>query len=132
MVMALDGFARVYVRGDQARTRALVRAVIAQAAAFHAPDDLLVAVCASHDRRPQWEYLKWLPHALHPTRTDRLGPVRCRQDRHEDDREDDRQGWQPYAGARPAADAPAGAEARPRQGDQDDQSRQGDQADQAD
>ena len=25
---------------------------------------------------PQWEWVKWLPHALHPTRTDALGPVR--------------------------------------------------------
>ena len=28
------------------------------------------------ERRPQWEYLKWLPHALHSTRVDALGPVR--------------------------------------------------------
>ncbi|HEY2673138.1 MAG TPA: type VII secretion protein EccCa [Rugosimonospora sp.] len=76
MVMALDGFARVYVRGDEARTRSLVRAVIAQAAAFHAPDDMLVAVCASPANASYWEWLKWMPHGLHPSRTDALGQLR--------------------------------------------------------
>ncbi len=106
VAVAVSGFARLYLRaaGDdvppghtgrtwrsagtgtspsgvdrvppEERVRGLVRALLAQLAAFHAPTDLLVAVCASHDRRPGWEYLKWLPHALHPTRTDRLGPIR--------------------------------------------------------
>jgi S-DNA-T family DNA segregation ATPase FtsK/SpoIIIE len=62
--------------GAEDRVRDLVRALLAQLAVFHAPADLLIAVCVSHDRRPEWEYLKWLPHVLHPTRTDRLGPVR--------------------------------------------------------
>jgi S-DNA-T family DNA segregation ATPase FtsK/SpoIIIE len=67
---------RIDERGPEERVRDLVRALLAQLAVFHAPADLLIAVCASHDRRPEWEYLKWLPHTLHPTRTDRLGPVR--------------------------------------------------------
>ncbi|MFV2018488.1 type VII secretion protein EccCa [Micromonospora sp. LOL_023] len=74
--MALRGFARVHLRGDVDRARALVRAVIAQATAFHAPDDLLLAVCVAPARREQWEWTKWLPHALHPTRTDAAGAVR--------------------------------------------------------
>jgi S-DNA-T family DNA segregation ATPase FtsK/SpoIIIE len=76
VAMALNGFGRVYVRGDEERGRALVRAVLAQVATFHAPDDVLVAVCASPDRRADWEWIKWLPHALHPDRTDALGPLR--------------------------------------------------------
>jgi S-DNA-T family DNA segregation ATPase FtsK/SpoIIIE len=76
VVMALDGFARVYVRGATDRTRALVRALMAHTATFHAPDDLLMAVCVADDRRQHWEWVKWLPHALHPRRTDALGAMR--------------------------------------------------------
>ncbi|MEV6931463.1 type VII secretion protein EccCa [Dactylosporangium sp. NPDC051485] len=76
IVMALDGFARVYVQGDPEQTRALARAIAAQAAAFHAPDDLLVAVCAGPGAAPLWEWAKWLPHGLHPSRTDALGQLR--------------------------------------------------------
>ncbi|GAA3768721.1 type VII secretion protein EccC [Plantactinospora mayteni] len=76
MVLALGGFARVYLRGDQRRVRALVRALLAQAAVWHAPEDLVIAACAGRAARPQWEWAKWLPHTLHPTATDALGPVR--------------------------------------------------------
>nr|WP_296072860.1 type VII secretion protein EccCa [uncultured Actinoplanes sp.] len=71
---SLRGFARVFVRGPE--KEGLTRAVIAQLATFHAPDDLLVAVCAGPDRRASWEWVKWLPHNLHPSRTDALGHVR--------------------------------------------------------
>ncbi|MET8148618.1 type VII secretion protein EccCa [Actinoplanes sp. NPDC049668] len=76
VTMALNGFARVHVRGDDAAARALVRALLAQVTAFHAPDDVLVAVAASAERRAAWEWTKWLPHALHPVRTDALGALR--------------------------------------------------------
>ena len=56
--------------------QALARAMLTQLAVFHAPDELLVAVCAGPERRRRWEWVKWLPHAHHPTRTDALGPVR--------------------------------------------------------
>ena len=47
VAVSLRGFARVFVRGAGRRTRrALARAVLAQLAVFHAPDDLLIAVCA--------------------------------------------------------------------------------------
>jgi len=76
--MAFRAFHRVlltdHVEGDAAR--ALARAMLAQLAAFHAPDDLLVAACVSPERRREWEWLKWLPHALHPGRQDALGPRR--------------------------------------------------------
>ncbi|MFD3945149.1 type VII secretion protein EccCa [Streptomyces sp. NPDC058579] len=56
--------------------RALVRAVLAQLATFHAPDELRIAVVAPPDRRTHWEWTKWLPHALHPSETDGAGPLR--------------------------------------------------------
>ncbi|GIJ53872.1 type VII secretion protein EccCa [Virgisporangium aurantiacum] len=74
VAVSLRGFARVFVRGDGAR--GLVRAALAQLVTFHAPVDLLVAVCPAPDRRAEWEEVKWLPHAQHPTRVDGAGPVR--------------------------------------------------------
>ncbi|GID31455.1 type VII secretion protein EccC [Paractinoplanes brasiliensis] len=77
---SLRGFARVFLRGSGPGTtsdvQGLSRAVVAQLATFHAPDDLIVAVCAGPERRASWEWVKWLPHNLHPARTDALGHVR--------------------------------------------------------
>ncbi|MFC0503906.1 type VII secretion protein EccCa [Micromonospora costi] len=97
VALSLRSFARVFVRDTAGATRSaerstapaadggpdagaaargLVRAVLTQLAVFHAPDELLVAVCAGPERRAAWEWVKWLPHAHHPSRTDALGPVR--------------------------------------------------------
>jgi S-DNA-T family DNA segregation ATPase FtsK/SpoIIIE len=76
VAVSVRGFARIYLRGPDQPVRALVRAMLAQLCVFHAPDDLLIAACVAPERRPAWEYLKWLPHAQHPTRVDGLGPVR--------------------------------------------------------
>jgi DNA segregation ATPase FtsK/SpoIIIE, S-DNA-T family len=75
LAMAVNGFSRVYLRGGD-RVDGLVRAIIAQLATLQSPDDLRIAVCVEEHRRGEWEWLKWLPHALHPERTDALGPVR--------------------------------------------------------
>ncbi|WP_433116137.1 type VII secretion protein EccCa [Micromonospora sp. CA-246542] len=91
VALSLRSFARVHVRsaagsgpttggpptptGDPA-AQALARAVLIQLAVFHAPDELLIAVCAGPERRAAWEWVKWLPHAHHPARTDALGPAR--------------------------------------------------------
>jgi S-DNA-T family DNA segregation ATPase FtsK/SpoIIIE len=96
VALSLRGFGRVFLRGDSGRdlggatsamraegntdAQALARAVVCQMAVFHAPDDLLVAVCAGPERRAAWEWVKWLPHAQHPTRSDALGPVRLVSD----------------------------------------------------
>ncbi|MEV0427010.1 type VII secretion protein EccCa [Micromonospora sp. NPDC050495] len=99
VALSLRSFARVFVRGpgagqrraggaDPARSgaggrdagspeaQALARALLTQLAVFHAPDELLIAVCAGPERRGRWEWVKWLPHAHHPRRADALGPVR--------------------------------------------------------
>ncbi len=82
VAVSLRSFARVFVRGTRvgpagsSSAQALVRAMLAQLAVFHAPDELLVAVCAGPERRSAWEWVKWLPHAQHPTRSDALGSVR--------------------------------------------------------
>ncbi|MET7401610.1 type VII secretion protein EccCa [Dactylosporangium sp. NPDC005572] len=89
VAISMRSFARIHVRNAATELvtptgvtgaldpgRGLVRAMVAQLVAFHAPGDLLVAVCAAPHRRALWEWAKWLPHAQHPTRTDAVGPVR--------------------------------------------------------
>ena len=76
VAVSLRSFARLYVCGPRETSTGLVRALLAQLTAFHAPQDLMVAACTGPEHRVDWEYLKWLPHALHPTRADALGPVR--------------------------------------------------------
>ncbi|MFF2348311.1 type VII secretion protein EccCa [Kitasatospora sp. NPDC058115] len=61
---------------DPGPARALARAMIAQLAFFHAPDELRIAAAVAPGLREEWTWLKWLPHALHPTETDGAGPVR--------------------------------------------------------
>ncbi|MEV6306872.1 type VII secretion protein EccCa [Actinoplanes sp. NPDC051861] len=72
--VALRDFSHVYLRGGAAPD--LVRALLAQTAIFHAPDDLRVGVCVPDHQRGRWEWAKWLPHAQHPGKTDAVGPVR--------------------------------------------------------
>jgi S-DNA-T family DNA segregation ATPase FtsK/SpoIIIE len=102
VAMALRDFSHVYVRsvpvnpghvhtgqiragapprqapeaGANERARGLVRAILAQLATFHAPEDTVVACCVADPDRPHWEWAKWLPHALHPEKTDAVGQVR--------------------------------------------------------
>lgn len=66
----------VTIRGDPARARALLRAMICQLAVLHAPDGLRIAAAISDCHRCHWEWLKWLPHHQHPTASDGGGPAR--------------------------------------------------------
>ncbi|MEU3560556.1 type VII secretion protein EccCa [Kitasatospora sp. NPDC006786] len=77
MAIHLRGFAHLLLRSDDPEAaRSLVRAVLAQLAVVHGPDELCIAVVTDPERRAEWEWAKWLPHALHPTDTDGAGPVR--------------------------------------------------------
>lgn len=76
IALSLRGFAAVGIAGDEETCRGLLRSVVAQLVTFHAPDDLLVAAVLGGPARPQWEWLKWLPHAQHPGRTDAVGTER--------------------------------------------------------
>src|SRR5262249_15257414 len=80
IAVGLRSYARIGFAGDPAPIRGLARAMLAQAMAFHAPDDLRVAVCAGPHRLAAWDWAKWLPHALHPTRRDAAGPLRMVRD----------------------------------------------------
>ncbi|MEW1550903.1 type VII secretion protein EccCa [Streptomyces tsukubensis] len=72
----LRTWARILFRGEPERIRALARAMLAQLAVVHSPEDVWIAVCAADDRRADWEWVKWLPHNLHRAESDGAGAVR--------------------------------------------------------
>ncbi|MFC9256766.1 type VII secretion protein EccCa [Amycolatopsis thailandensis] len=76
IAIAVNGFSRIHLRGDRERALGMLRAILAQLATLQSPDDLRLAICVDEERRPDWEWVKWLPHALHPDRGDALGPLR--------------------------------------------------------
>jgi DNA segregation ATPase FtsK/SpoIIIE, S-DNA-T family len=76
VALALRGFGRVSLRGEREPVLGLVRALLGQLVTFHAPEDLWIAVVCGPETRAEWEWVKWLPHALHPERSDGAGPVR--------------------------------------------------------
>lgn len=80
VAIAVSSYARISLAGDEQAVRGLARALIAQLATFHSPEELRVAACASRARLADWSWLKWLPHALHPTAWDGAGPVRLVRD----------------------------------------------------
>ncbi|RKN17934.1 type VII secretion protein EccCa [Micromonospora musae] len=76
VAIALRDFSHVYLRGEGDAVPNLVRAMLAQMTSFHAPEDLLVAFCVAEEKRAEWEWAKWLPHAQHPDKLDAVGPIR--------------------------------------------------------
>ncbi|CAL9324256.1 ESX secretion system protein EccC (plasmid) [Streptomyces sp. SudanB66_2053] len=76
IALSLQAWSRVLCRGDEGHIRDAIRAVIAQLAVFHSPDDLWLAFCVSEDRRPDYDWVKWLPHTQQAEAQDGAGPVR--------------------------------------------------------
>ncbi|WP_370249282.1 type VII secretion protein EccCa [Nocardioides sp.] len=72
----LRAFDRIEVCGEEDVVRGLARAVVCQAAAFHSPDQLRIAVLAADDALPHWDWVKWLPHAASTQASDAVGPRR--------------------------------------------------------
>ncbi|MFB7894785.1 type VII secretion protein EccCa [Streptomyces xiamenensis] len=72
----LDRAGHVSVIGPRADTLRVIRALLAQAAVAHAPDDLGIAVAAPPHRLPEWEWAKWLPHTADPEQWDAVAPAR--------------------------------------------------------
>lgn len=71
----VGAFPLLAVGGDGNESLALVRAMVAQLAVAHHPEDLAIAVVGVG---PEWEWVKWLPHNAHPRRADASGPARLR------------------------------------------------------
>ncbi|MFL6116349.1 MAG: type VII secretion protein EccCa [Catenulispora sp.] len=77
VALSLRSFAAVAISGARETTLPLVRALVAQLATFHAPEDLRVALCVADHRREEWDWLKWLPHAQGQDGVqDAVGPAR--------------------------------------------------------
>ncbi|MGV9411220.1 type VII secretion protein EccCa [Nocardia sp. NPDC003693] len=62
--------------GDAAAVAGVVRALLAEAAVLHGPDQVSVAAVLPDPDAPEWAWLKWLPHTQHPSETDGIGPSR--------------------------------------------------------
>lgn len=67
---------RLDLCGPPGRARALARALVCSATAQHHPRDLVVAVVTSPPGLADWEWVKWLPHALSSSAADGIGPRR--------------------------------------------------------
>jgi S-DNA-T family DNA segregation ATPase FtsK/SpoIIIE len=74
--ISLRAFARIAAGGEPEAVYGMLRGMIAQIAIFHSPDDVRISVCASRERIPWWQWIKWLPHNMHPSEIDAAGPVR--------------------------------------------------------
>jgi S-DNA-T family DNA segregation ATPase FtsK/SpoIIIE len=74
--LSIRGFAAVGITGEYAAARGLARAMVAQLATFHSPDDLLIAVVSAGRSKQEWEWAKWLPHVQHPSLVDGAGSLR--------------------------------------------------------
>ncbi|MFY1583659.1 type VII secretion protein EccCa [Micromonospora sp. WMMD734] len=66
----------VSVVGSPADTRNLVRALVAQLVTLHAPDDVRLAWLLGGTAGPEFDWLKWFPHCLHPSEYDGPAPQR--------------------------------------------------------
>lgn len=77
VALSLRGSSTVWLEAvDAGDARALARAVIVQYALLHGPTDALLAIVATPQAVPAWEWVKWLPHVAHPSRSDAVGPLR--------------------------------------------------------
>ncbi|MGW2683869.1 type VII secretion protein EccCa [Streptomyces sp. NPDC001414] len=81
--VSLQRFTSVEFTGETDGALALARAMVAQLAVFHSPDELRIAVLGDEAAREAWDWLKWLPHNAHPTEEDSAGPLRLAASDHD-------------------------------------------------
>ncbi|MFD8997048.1 type VII secretion protein EccCa [Streptomyces abikoensis] len=77
LTVPLDRVGDVSVVGDREGVLRVVRALLAQAAVTHAPDDVAFALACPGERMADWGWFKWLPHTLDTEEHD--GPVAARR-----------------------------------------------------
>ncbi|MEU9466935.1 type VII secretion protein EccCa [Streptomyces avermitilis] len=77
LTVPLDRVGNISVIGPREDTLRVARALLVQAAATHAPDDVAMALAVPGDRLADWEWAKWLPHLLDTEQFD--GPVAARR-----------------------------------------------------
>jgi S-DNA-T family DNA segregation ATPase FtsK/SpoIIIE len=76
VALSLRLLSHIELSGARAQALATARALICQAATFHGPWDLRIALCVAPDRMADWQWLKWLPHLAHASEADAAGPRR--------------------------------------------------------
>jgi S-DNA-T family DNA segregation ATPase FtsK/SpoIIIE len=76
LTVPLDMTGNVSIIGARRDVLAAARALLAQLTAFHAPEDVLLALAYGRDRAMDWDWAKWLPHVLDPERRDVSVPLR--------------------------------------------------------
>ncbi|AJT68640.1 ESX-4 secretion system protein EccC4 [Streptomyces lydicus] len=63
LALSLRAFPRLTIRGGADTVQGTARAMVCQLAALHSPDDLWIAVVTAPGAAPEWDWIKWLPHA---------------------------------------------------------------------
>ncbi|MFI5864956.1 type VII secretion protein EccCa [Streptomyces sp. NPDC051546] len=76
MAVSLRAFYHVTVSGEPESARGTARALVAQLATLHSPEDLMVAVVAAPGSVAEWDWVKWLPHTQVPGQIDGAGTKR--------------------------------------------------------
>ncbi|MEV4601541.1 type VII secretion protein EccCa [Amycolatopsis sp. NPDC049253] len=71
--LSLRSYAAATLSGRRPDVLGMTRSLLAQLVTFHSPTDLRVAFCVAPDRRHDWDWAKWLPHATAPALTDATG-----------------------------------------------------------
>ncbi|MER6304905.1 type VII secretion protein EccCa [Streptomyces sp. NPDC001657] len=77
LTVPLDRVGNVSVIGPREDCLRVARALLVQAAALHAPDDVAMALAVPGDRLDDWAWAKWMPHLLDAEQYD--GPVAARR-----------------------------------------------------
>ncbi|MFI8938649.1 type VII secretion protein EccCa [Streptomyces syringium] len=76
VAVSLRAFYHVTLSGEPETVHGAARALLAQLATLHSPEDLVVAVVAGRGAAERWEWAKWLPHVQVPGRIDGAGTRR--------------------------------------------------------
>ncbi|MFC4913028.1 type VII secretion protein EccCa [Actinomadura gamaensis] len=76
LAVPLDMAGNVSIVGERADVLAVIRAILAQLTAFHAPEDVALGVVHAPNGLADWDWAKWMPHTQDQDRKD--GPVRAR------------------------------------------------------
>jgi DNA segregation ATPase FtsK/SpoIIIE, S-DNA-T family len=76
LTVPLDSAGNVSVVGSREFALAVCRNLLVEAAAFHSPEDLHIALSVPEDRYGDWAWATWLPHLADQSKTHATGPVR--------------------------------------------------------
>lgn len=80
VAVSMRAFYHVTVSGEAESARGAARAMVAQLATLHSPEDLVVGVVAAPGAVAEWDWVKWLPHTQVPGQVDGAGTKRLFSD----------------------------------------------------